>query len=293
VLYGIFSAVIYGLSDIVAKRVSDRAHPLILLFSLQLVGALFLCAAYAVLGQSLPQPNVDYLNVLFVVFAVVFLLLGGTYFLYASISAGPLYVVVPIASNFAAITATIGVVYERNGSVFIGLGCLVVFTASFLLWRTLVTPDDEIFSQGVKTNVKAGVFAVLAACFHGVAFFLYQLLASALEPVSVMLLVRVLGLAIISPVMALSILSRAVSFRRMSGSDWLLLLSLGFLDTLAALVFNFGVKAAAVSLVAVGLSVHPLIPLLYSLMNRERRITWWIVGLTLAQVIGLAVVRMS
>jgi drug/metabolite transporter (DMT)-like permease len=238
---------------------------------LQLVGSL-VAGVLVFLSEPIPWQQVFSLTGLAAVLISLEFIAAGT-LLYHALAVGPLMIVAPIVSSFAAVTVVLSLLSgERPGTLqIIGIvvtiaGVVLAATASGEPERERQPSVDEHPSTGGPSGV---VMAVGAAVLIGIGSWLVRFIIPSLGSGTTVLVVRVSELVALSLFFLAS--KRSFQLRSLSSLKWLL--PIGLLDTLANWFYNLGLLAGLTSIVSVIASLFSVVTVVLGYVISKERIT--------------------
>jgi drug/metabolite transporter (DMT)-like permease len=269
VVFGLLTAVGFGLSDFAVTLASRRVGPLRSLYLIQAVGLVFLLALAAILGDGLPGWSGSWLWMI----ALGVFDFAGMYLLYRAFTVGSLSIVSPIAASYAVVTGLIALAAGERPPGLVLLGTAVLVGGVIVVSRGSGGHRGGAGLAGVPE-------ALLAALFLGVYFWAMDGLTAEwgwLWPVSIN---RAVQLICAFAVLAWS--GQRVSLKPEAQTGWLLVAA-GVVETAALLSFNLGVERAYTTVTtALGSLYSAVAVVLAWLFLRERlRPAQWVGILTI------------
>jgi drug/metabolite transporter (DMT)-like permease len=271
IIWALAAAFGYGISDYIARGASQREGSIKTMLYLQLVGSL-VAGVLVFLTEPIPWQQVFSLTGLAAVLISLEFIAAGT-LLYHALAVGPLMIVAPIVSSFAAVTVVLSLLSgERPGTLqIIGIvvtiaGVVLAATASGEPERERQPSVDEHPSTGGPSGV---VMAVGAAVLIGIGSWLVRFIIPSLGSGTTVLVVRVSELVALSLFFLAS--KRSFQLRSLSSLKWLL--PIGLLDTLANWFYNLGLLAGLTSIVSVIASLFSVVTVVLGYVISKERIT--------------------
>lgn len=236
--FGLTTAFGYGTSDFVARQASQRIGHVSVLFYLELIGFAILAPIALVFERGLWRWS----DAWWLLLGLGVLNTFASLFLYRSFEYGVLSVVSPIASSYPAVTAGLAILFlnDRPG-IPATLGIVLALAGILLLSRGGVHP-----ANAPPRDARIGIVSALGAfAGYGVFYFALKYVVADVGPVTVTLVVRLVG------VVVLLILSVAglVHVRGLPRPLWPSLGAMGTLDSLAFMAFNIGILGGSVAIV--------------------------------------------
>lgn len=264
---GLTAALAWGFADVLATVASRRTGALRVVLGFHVVAMVLLAVLLAATGEGLAGVSAGDLAWL----ALVGLLGGVSYVaFYRALAIGPISIVSPIVSAYAAVTVLCAVVIggERPGTG--EIAAIVVVILGVLLASSDLAQVRSLERIALVGIVLALVTAVVIGAFvYGVAYFSDE--HGWLVPI---FLAR--GFSTLFLV--------AVSLRR---GDWrfpdrspsllALIASIGLVDTAAYALFNVGVRHADTSVVATAAAPYAVVPIVagVALLGERPKTTQW------------------
>ena len=162
IVFGFLSAVLYGITDFVARFASQNVGVLRTMLYAQWLAAVVLTAAVAFIG--LPQAPSEAWLLLLVSDGLI---LCATAFLYRALAIGRLIVVAPVTAAYGGVTAVLSTLSGEQLSVS-GFVALTLLLAGAIL---VARPVDAVSNEG-SAKASGLVPALCAACLYGAGFWL-------------------------------------------------------------------------------------------------------------------------
>lgn len=271
---GLAAAFCWGLSDVCATFASRRAGALGTVVGFHLLSTAALALAVGASG-GLDEIRLEHL----LVFLGNGVLGAGAYlFFYRALAIGPISIVSPIVSGYAAVTVILAIVILGERLDGGELAAVVVAFAGVLLASTDVTKLHRI-----ERRELAGIgLAVLAMVWIGVFLFFVAYYAEELGWLTPIFLGRVF-----TALFLLAAAARGAAWRPTDRSRLVLALvgAIAVLDTVGYAAFNVGVERADTSLVATAAAPYAVVPIVVGVAFLDERPapTQW---LGVAAVIG-------
>jgi drug/metabolite transporter (DMT)-like permease len=267
IAFGLTAALAWGFADVLATVASRRTGALRVVLGFHVVAMVLLAVLLAATGEGLAGVSAGDLAWL----ALVGLLGGVSYVaFYRALAIGPISIVSPIVSAYAAVTVLCAVVIggERPGTG--EIAAIVVVILGVLLASSDLAQVRSLERIAFVGIVLALVTAVVIGAFvYGVAYFSDE--HGWLVPI---FLAR--GFSTLFLV--------GVSLRR---GDWrfpdrspsllALIASIGLVDTAAYALFNVGVRHADTSVVATAAAPYAVVPIVagVALLGERPKTTQW------------------
>ncbi len=247
VLFGIIAMIGWGIADFLAAVAVRKTSVFKTFVWSQIIGlVLFFIAFSLFFNFSLPSLS----SIVWLLFAGF---LGVISYLayYKGLQVGKVPVVVPIASSWAAITVILGLVIlhealTKTQTIGVILAVIGTVLVSFRL-RDLLGLKLKNLSIGVS-------YAVIAMLGWGVYFVPMKMLISELGWFLPIFFAKVISIFYLLPYLKLS--KKDVSFPK---NALILVLLIGFLETMAFISFGMGINSAYVSIVSPVAATFPVI----------------------------------
>jgi drug/metabolite transporter (DMT)-like permease len=247
---GLAAAFAWGLSDVCATFASRRTSPIRAVVGLHVISTAVLAVAVAATG-SFGDIRLEH--------ALAFLgngVLGaGAYVLfYRALALGPISIVSPIVSGYAAVTVVMAVLVLGERLAGGRLAAVLVLFAGVVLASTDITKLHRV----ERTELVGIAMAVVAMVWIGIFLFFVSYYTDELGWLTPIFLGRVFTLVFLVPLAA-----RGHALRLGGGGRVVLGLvaAIAFLDTVGYVAFNFGVENAETSLVATAAAPYALVPI--------------------------------
>ena len=283
ILLGLTAALSWGLADYFAALASRRAGSFRVVLGFHLVAMVLLVAVLLVTDEGLSDVSGGDLAWLAFVG-----LLGGVSYLafYRALAIGPISIVSPIVSAYAAVTVVCAVLIGGERLAAGETAAIVVVIAGVLLASSDLTQMRHLERIAVLGILLALATAVVIGAFvYGVAYFSAEY--GWLVPI-----VLARGFSTLFLVVA-----------SLRGGDWrfpdrsprllAMIVLIASVDTLGYVAFNFGVRHADTSIVATAAAPYALVPIVAGvafLRERPRAVQWAGIGLVIAGLIVLGLV---
>jgi drug/metabolite transporter (DMT)-like permease len=283
ILLGLTAALSWGLADYFAAMASRRSGSFRVVLGFHLAAMVLLTALLVVTGEGLSDVSGG--DLAWFAFLGV---LGGVSYLafYQALAIGPISIVSPIVSAYAAVTVVCAVVIggERLGGgetaaiVVVILG--VLFASSDLAQMHRL---ERVALLGILLALATAV--VIGAFVYGVAYFSADY--GWLVPIFLARGFSTLFLVLVS--------LRGGEWRFTDRSPRLLttIVLIAVVDTLGYVAFNFGVRHADTSVVATAAAPYAVVPIVagvFLLHERPRTTQWAGIGLVIAGLVLLGLV---
>ena len=173
---------------------------------------------------------------------------------YRALTVGPISIVSPIVSGYAAVTVVLAVLVLGEH---LGGGKLAAVVVAFV--GVVLASTDVTRLHGLQRPELIGIgLAVVAMVWVGVFLFFVSYYTDELGWLTPIFLGRVFSLLFLAP------LARRGASWRAAGRGRLvlgLIAAIAFLDTIGYVAFNFGVERADTSLVATAAAPYALVPI--------------------------------
>ena len=280
ILLGLTAALSWGLADYFAAMASRRSGSFRVVLGFHLAAMVLLTALLVATGEGLS--DVSRSDLAWFAFLGV---LGGVSYLafYQALAIGPISIVSPIVSAYAAVTVVCAVVIggERLGGgetaaiVVVILGVLLA-SSDLAQMRQL----ERVALLGILLALATAV--VIGAFVYGVAYFSAEY--GWLVPIFLARGFSTLFLVLVS--------LRGGEWRFPDRSPRLLttIVLIAVVDTLGYVAFNFGVRHADTSVVATAAAPYAVVPIVagvFLLHERPRTTQWAGIGLVIAGLVLL------
>jgi drug/metabolite transporter (DMT)-like permease len=283
ILLGLTAALSWGLADYFAALASRRAGSFRVVLGFHLVAMLLLVAFLVVTGEGLSDVSGG--DLAWLAFVGV---LGGVSYLafYRALAIGPISIVSPIVSAYAAVTVVCAVLIGGERLAAGETAAIVVVIVGVLLASSDLAQMRHLERIAVLGILLALATAVVIGAFvYGVAYFSAEY--GWLVPI-----VLARGFSTLFLVVA-----------SLRGGDWrfpdrsprllAMIVLVASVDTLGYVAFNFGVRHADTSIVATAAAPYALVPIVAGvvlLYERPRTTQWAGIGLVMAGLILLGLV---
>jgi drug/metabolite transporter (DMT)-like permease len=277
---GLAAALAWGTADVLATIASRRTGSFRVVFGFHLVAVFLLGLLVAATGESLDgveAGDVAWLAAVGVLGALSYLTF------YRALAIGPISIVSPIVSAYAAVTFVLAVVIggERPGGG--EIGAIVVVIIGVLLASSDLAQMRRLQRVAVIGLVLALVTAIVIGAFvYGVSHFSDDL--GWLVPLFVARGFSLLFLA------AVSLRGAQWRFPDRAPSLLALIAAVGVIDTAAYALFNVGVRNAETSVVATAAAPYAIVPIVAGVIlfsERPRPAQWAGIALVLAGLVLL------
>ena len=280
---GLTAALAWGFADVLATVASRRTGAVRVVLGFHVVAMVLLAVLLAATGEQLVGVSAGDLAWL-----VLVGVLGGVSYVafYRALSIGPISIVSPIVSAYAAVTVLCAVVIggERPGSGEVAAIAVVIL-------GVLLASSDLAQMRALERVALVGIVLALAtavvigAFVYGVAYFSEE--HGWLVPI---FLAR--GFSTLFLV-AVSVRGGEWRFPDRAPSLLALIASIGIVDTAAYALFNVGVRHADTSVVATAAAPYAVVPIVagVALLGERPRATQW-AGIALV-IAGLVLLGLS
>jgi drug/metabolite transporter (DMT)-like permease len=275
IVLGLGAALGWGLADYIAAVTSQRISAIVAVGAMHVVSVAVLLVVAGLTGSSLGfDRHVPQLVGLGALSAFTFVAL------YRGLALGPLSLVSPIVSAYAALTVVLAVALLGDRLSAVQAAAIGTTIAGIVL------VSARLERVRLERGTAAGVFWGFAAML-GLGELSYQVGAYSqeegwLQPV---LATRAFACLFLVPVLAYVVRGGEDARRlRADGRLGAAMLTLGLLDVCGWILFNVGVRHAQVSFVAAASAWYPLVPLVFAvvlLRERPARNQWLGIALIL------------
>jgi drug/metabolite transporter (DMT)-like permease len=302
IILGLAAALFWGVSDFVARTVTQRIGTYRTLFFMQFVGLAGLGCYLLASGTLAHLLHSASWQAWLWAMLVAFLNILSTLALYRSFEIGVLAVVSPIAASSAALTVLLAFLSGETVSEWRAIGIsaaiigvvlaatqfggLRVAQAGQTVQQSARLAEKDKQREVTRQRMMRGVpLAILAATGYGLTFWLLGFyVAPDLGGVVPIWLIRLLTPCVLS----LGALPLRQSIRLPRGKIWWLLLTIGVLDTVAFVCTTIGLTTDQVSVVSVLASLFSAVTVLLAWIFLREKLAWnqWIgVGLIFLGII--------
>ncbi len=277
---GLAAALAWGTSDVLATIASRRTGAFRVVFGFHIVAVFLLGLIVAATGETLAgvtAGDLAWLALVGVLGAVSYLAF------YRALAIGPISIVSPIVSAYAAVTFVLAIVIggERPGAG--EIGAIVVVVIGVLLASSDLAQLRRLQRVALLGLVLALVTAVVIGAFvYGVSHFSADL--GWLVPLFVARGFSLLFLAVVS------LRGAQWRFPERSPSLLALIAAVGTIDTAAYALFNVGVRHADTSVVATAAAPYAIVPIVAGVVlfsERPRPAQWAGIALVVAGLVLL------
>ncbi len=236
--FGLSTAFGYGTSDFVARQASQRIGHVSVLFYLELIGFAVLAPIALLFERGLWR----WTDAWGLLLGLGVLNTFASLFLYRSFEYGVLSVVSPIASSYPAVTAALAILFlnDRPG-ILATAGIVLALAGILLLSRGGVHP-----ANAPPKDARIGVVSALGAfAGYGVFYFALKYVVADVGPVTMTLVVRLVGVVVLLVLNAVG----ALTVHGLPRPLWPSLAAMGVLDSFAFIAFNVGILGGSVAIV--------------------------------------------
>jgi drug/metabolite transporter (DMT)-like permease len=283
ILLGLTAALSWGLADYFAAMASRRAGSFRVVLGFHLAAMVLLVALLLVTGEGLSDvPGGDLAWLAFIG------VLGGVSYLafYRALAIGPISIVSPIVSAYAAVTVVCAVLIGGERLAAGETAAIVVVIVGVLLASSDLAQMRRLERIAVLGILLALATAVVIGAFvYGVAYFSAEY--GWLVPI-----VLARGFSTLFLVVA-SLRGGEWRFPDRSPRFLIAIVLIASVDTLGYVAFNFGVRHADTSIVATAAAPYAVVPIVagvFLLYERPRTTQWAGIGLVMAGLILLGLV---
>jgi drug/metabolite transporter (DMT)-like permease len=280
IVVGLAAALAWGTADVLATIASRRTGSFRVVFGFHIVAVLFLGLLLAATGEGLGDvPGGDLLWLAFVG------VLGAVSYLtfYRALAIGPISIVSPIVSAYAAVTFLLAVAIGGERPSPGEIAAIVVVILGVLLSSSDLAQVRRLQRVAIVGLVLALVTAVVIGAFvYGVSHFSDDL--GWLVPLFLARGFSTLFLA------AVSLRGAQWRFPDRAPSLLGLVAAVGVIDTSAYALFNVGVRHAETSVVATAAAPYAIVPIVAGVLlfsERPRPTQWAGIALVLAGLVLL------
>ncbi len=236
--FGLSTALGYGTSDFVARQASHRIGHVRVLFYMELIGFALLVPFALLLEGGTWQLS----GAWWILLGLGVLNTFASLFLYRSFEYGVLSVVSPIASSYPAVTAVLAILFlnDRPGLP-ATLGIVFALGGILLLSRGGVHP-----ANAPPKDARLGMLSAVGAfAGYGVFYFALKYVVADVGPVTMTLVVRLVGVVVLLVLNAVG----ALTVHGLPRPLWPSLAAMGVLDSFAFIAFNVGILGGSVAIV--------------------------------------------
>lgn len=277
------AAIAWGVADYAGGLASRRIPALWTSIAMQASGAVLFAAALLLLGRWPPLEPAAILwgSGLAVIGA------GSLLFLYRGLALGPIAVASPISGGYAAITVILVVVFLADR---VSTGEAVAIAVTFAGVALASTDLRQVIA--LRGRPLPGVPAALAAMFGFGLWGALMTAASREHDVLALILVGRAAGFVFMTLIALAMRSPMPADRRRG--TLLMLVLVGAVDTLANVLFVFGVASGEAAIVATASGLYPVVPAVLAIVFLGERLApnqYAGVAVLLAGLVGLGLQR--
>jgi drug/metabolite transporter (DMT)-like permease len=283
ILLGLTAALSWGLADYFAALASRRTGSFRVVLGFHLSAMVLLVALVLVTGESLGDVSGD--DLAWLAFVGV---LGGLSYLafYRALAIGPISIVSPIVSAYAAVTVVCAVVIGGERLSAGETAAIVVVIVGVLL-----ASSDLAQMRSLERVALLGILLALATAVV-IGVFVYGVAHFSAEYGWLVPIVLARGF---STLFLLAVSLRGGEWRFPDRSPRLVatIVGIAVVDTLGYVAFNFGVRHADTSIVATAAAPYAVVPIVagVTLLHERPRTTQWAgIGLVIAGLILLGLV---
>jgi drug/metabolite transporter (DMT)-like permease len=277
-LYGVVAAIGWGFADYMAALLARRVGTYRALLGVQLSSFPVIVAALALTG-NLPPLNTETLVAALALGFVGSIAIAA---LYKGLALGPMSIVSPIAAAYAAVTVLLAV--TLLGETLSPLQ--VVAMAAVIGGVALASTDLRVVRETLGRPTPGVTLGLLSMIGFGITGLLLATYARSFGAFAMLLLGRAGSLALLLGFG----LARRAELRLLPARTLTFAMVVGLLDIIATAAFGLGAVTGYASIVAIGSTAYPLIPLALGLtVQRERVAPNQLVGVGLL-LVGLVVI---
>jgi drug/metabolite transporter (DMT)-like permease len=283
ILLGLTAALSWGLADYFAALASRRTGSFRVVLGFHLSAMVLLVALVLATGESLGDVSGD--DLAWLAFVGV---LGGLSYLafYRALAIGPISIVSPIVSAYAAVTVVCAVVIGGERLSAGETAAIVVVIVGVLL-----ASSDLAQMRSLERVALLGILLALATAVV-IGVFVYGVAHFSAEYGWLVPIVLARGF---STLFLLAVSLRGGEWRFPDRSPRLVatIVGIAVVDTLGYVAFNFGVRHADTSIVATAAAPYAVVPIVagVTLLHERPRTTQWAgIGLVIAGLILLGLV---
>ena len=262
VVFGLTSAMLWGLGDFSARLASEKSGSQTASFFVQLFSLIILVAMFFAI-PSMGPVTLDSTSIT-IGLTVGALNATAVLLLYRALELGPVSLVSPISSSYAAISATLAIITGERPTLFQIIG--ITLTLLGVIAASTTNHSEH------SSNKRGVPIAIACALLWGLTFYLLRPAVQSLGPILPILTTRVSALLILG----LGVTLKKVSIGKGTISwRWIILTT--FSDTGAFLAYNFGARTSITSVISVLSSLFSAVTVLlafFVLRERLRRIQW-------------------
>lgn len=256
-IWGLVTAIAWGLTDFLIKPASMKLGDIRAAFFVELFSLISLGCYYIVAGEELNLGGILPFAVMALLAAIVNFL--ATWALFRAYRVGELSLMAPVVSAYNVITVVLAlVILMERPSTGQGLGMLLTFTGIIVL----STSWSEVKNFRGAFSTPGARWALFSAVCFGLAFFLVDYVVDDMghiAPAIVFKFVGVLGFLSMKYV-------TKIKFDFPAVNSWMLLGMLVVVDTLGYLAYNKGISTDYVSIVSTLSSLYVLVSVLLALI---------------------------
>lgn len=283
-LLGASTAVIWGVSDLVARLSGRSAGVLLTTFGLMAIGTIALIVYLPLTGAAIDWDTGGY----WLIASSGLGMALGTLLLFAALTRGPVSLASPAVASYPAIAVPISVALGARPEPIHWLAMVGTMAGVWLVARAVARHADSQLGDYARRNQRGTlVLAIASALLFALAIIAADLSIERYGWQQTLIGSRLVGMA----VFALALAFRRGAIRPMPRATWLLLLALGLLDTSghALLYVGLGLPNGEYAVVA-SAAYTGVTTILAKLILREpvSRIQWFGVVLIIAGVGMLA-----
>lgn len=262
VVFGLLAALSFGISDLFLPKASRAEGSLRTLFYTQIFGG-----ALVGIVILLTKPS-DFLKVMTfpgLIAICIGLVMGlGYALLIRSFELGPLMLVSPISSSFAAFTVLLSIfISKETPSLFQSIGLILVLTGIVL---ASISTDAK---RSIKFLDSGVILSLFSALLIGLAFWLLRFVVVELGSQLSVFLMRISAFIFLT--LYFLVTKRSSKLTHKSSLKWLLLI--GALNTGASLFYNWGLSIGLTSVVSVITSLYSVITIILAYLFLSQKIT--------------------
>lgn len=259
-LYGVVAAIGWGFADYMAALLARRVGTYRALLGVQISSLPVIVAALALTG-NLPPLNAD---TVIAAFALGFVGSIAIAALYKGLALGPMSIVSPIAAAYAGITVLLAVTLLGETLSTIQIGAMT----AVILGVALASTDLRVVRETLGRPTPGVALGLVSMVGFGITGLLLATYAREFGAFAMLLLGRAGGLALL---LAFGVARRA-NLRPLPVRTLTFALVVGLLDIIATAAFGLGAVSGYASIVAIGSTAYPLIPLALGLTVQQERV---------------------
>jgi drug/metabolite transporter (DMT)-like permease len=270
-IWGLAAAIAFGIGDLAAREAGQREGSLKTLFYVQLFGSP-LALIFVIFGGGFPSVNLITKTAPVGLLACLTLTLGSI-LLYRSLVIGPLLIVAPITSSFAAVAVALSLVSGERLTALQSVGILVTISGvavSSIATNELSSELPAVPQDRPASLISSGIAAAIgAALLFGLGMWLLKFTVAGFGSQFPLLLLRVLAVTIVLFIYLAT--RQSIGLPSRLSIRWLLAATI--LDTFANWFLNVGLSIGLASIVTVIVSLYSVVTIVLGLLLLGERVT--------------------